>query len=88
MKRYHIIYVGQVQGVGFRYTLSILAKRYNLTGYVKNLDNGNVEVEIQGEDVDYFLKESLDNTGFIRVDDYSYKNINIINNEKGFQIRY
>ena len=88
MKRYHIIYVGQVQGVGFRYTLSILAKRYNLTGYVKNLDNGNVEVEIQGEDVDYFLKESLDNTGFIRVDDYSYKYINIINNEKGFQIRY
>ena len=59
MKRYYIVYEGIVQGVGFRWKIMTLARKYNLTGYVRNLDNGNVEAEVQGNGVDEFLKESL-----------------------------
>jgi acylphosphatase len=42
-------YSGSVQGVGFRFTARGLAKRYSVTGYVRNLDDGRVEVVAAGE---------------------------------------
>ena len=56
MKRYLIIYSGIVQGVGFRWSIKNLANKYNLSGYVKNLSNGNVEVQIQGDNLYSFIK--------------------------------
>ena len=50
--RLHIIFKGEVQGVGFRYTLSLLADKYHLTGTVENLSDGSVEAFIQGDDKD------------------------------------
>ena len=88
MKRYYIIYEGIVQGVGFRWKLMNIASRYNLTGYVRNLDNGNVEVEIQGNGVDEFLKESLVPDRFIKVYDYSIKEIPLEEHETIFDVRY
>ena len=44
----HIIFTGRVQGVGFRYTSYNIARRYQLTGYVKNLPDGTVEMMAQG----------------------------------------
>lgn len=41
---------GHVQGVGFRYSTSQLAKGFEVTGYVKNLTDGRVELEIEGEE--------------------------------------
>lgn len=41
---------GRVQGVGFRYSTSQLAKGYEVTGYVKNLVDGRVELEIEGDE--------------------------------------
>ena len=49
MVRYHIFVEGRVQGVGFRYFVSMHAQSYGLTGSVKNLDNGLVEIYVQGE---------------------------------------
>ena len=46
-----IVVGGLVQGVGFRYFVQSAAKNYGLKGYVKNLYNGDVEVEAEGEDV-------------------------------------
>ena len=43
-----IIYSGRVQGVGFRYTTRNISRRYDVTGYVKNLPDGTVEVVITG----------------------------------------
>lgn len=43
------IFEGKVQGVGFRATAKVYASRYALTGYVKNLPNGSVELCAQGE---------------------------------------
>ena len=88
MKRYYIVYEGIVQGVGFRWKLLNIANRHNLTGYVKNLDNGNVEVEVQGSDVDEFLKESLSNDRFVKIYDYSIKEITSKDHETTFDVKY
>jgi acylphosphatase len=38
-----------VQGVGFRYTARNSARRYRITGFVKNLPDGRVELLVEGE---------------------------------------
>lgn len=52
-----IIFEGDVQGVGFRYTATHLAQNYDIAGYVRNLSDGNVEVVAEGEtaEIDSFL---------------------------------
>ena len=47
--RKHIYFSGQVQAVGFRYRSAYLARPLGLTGWVRNLLDGRVEMEIQGE---------------------------------------
>ena len=58
MKRAHVIYSGRVQGVGFRYTAEDIAMGLGLTGWVKNLADGRVEVVAEGKEEG--LKEFLD----------------------------
>lgn len=48
-KRIHVFYSGRVQGVGFRFTAESIAKGLGLTGWVKNLDAGSVEVVAEGQ---------------------------------------
>ncbi len=40
----HIYFSGRVQGVGFRYTARELALKFNIKGWVKNIDGGRVEL--------------------------------------------
>ena len=44
----HVIFLGRVQGVGFRFTARRIAGRYELAGFVRNLPNGTVEMLVQG----------------------------------------
>ena len=44
----HIIFKGRVQGVGFRYTAQRIASLSQLTGFVRNLPDGSVEMLAQG----------------------------------------
>ncbi|MFZ4115344.1 MAG: acylphosphatase [Chthoniobacterales bacterium] len=44
-----IRYEGRVQGVGFRASVLALARGYEITGYVKNLSDGRVELVARGE---------------------------------------
>ncbi len=55
----HIIFIGRVQGVGFRFTARRAASRRQLTGYVRNMPNGSVEMLAQGrpEDVDDCIQD-------------------------------
>ena len=55
----HIIFRGNVQGVGFRYTAREAARQYNVTGFVRNLPDGTVEMFIQGpaQEIDACLLE-------------------------------
>ena len=88
MKRYYIIYKGQVQGVGFRWRLMNIARKYNLTGYARNLYDGDVEVEVQGNGVDEFLKESLEQDYYVVIEDYAVKQIDLNTSENSFKIVY
>lgn len=49
MVRYYVVFSGRVQNVGFRLEIYELAKKLNLTGWVKNRTDRKVETEIQGE---------------------------------------
>ena len=53
-----VYYSGNVQGVGFRAATADIAKDYPVTGWVKNLDDGRVQLLAEGpaEAVDKFLK--------------------------------
>ena len=53
--RKHIIFYGRVQGVGFRYYAVQKANQLGLTGWVKNLYDGSVEVEGQEELIDQLI---------------------------------
>lgn len=45
-----VFFSGRVQGVGFRYSVRQVAKGYEVTGYVRNLADGRVELVAQGTD--------------------------------------
>lgn len=44
------LFSGMVQGVGFRFTAERLARRFLVTGLVRNLDDGRVEIVAEGEE--------------------------------------
>lgn len=46
--RVHVLYTGNVQGVGFRFSVERIALRLGLNGYVKNMPDGRVEVISEG----------------------------------------
>ena len=50
--RWHILFEGDVQFVGFRYTARLIARKLGLSGWVRNLEDGRVEAEVQGNVTD------------------------------------
>ena len=48
--RIHLVISGRVQGVGFRHYCVQIARRYGLRGWVRNSDDGYVEVTVEGEE--------------------------------------
>src|SRR5207248_5186092 len=58
MKNVQVFYEGRVQGVGFRYSVRQIAKGFNVTGSVRHLANGRVELQVSGEaeEVNAFLE--------------------------------
>jgi len=49
MFSYHIMVSGQVQGIGYRYFVEREARKIKITGWVRNLDNSDVEILAEGE---------------------------------------
>ncbi len=47
-KRLEINYSGHVQGIGFRYTVKVLARGFEVTGTIRNLPDGRVELIAEG----------------------------------------
>ena len=69
MQRRTYFFSGHVQGVGFRYTAQHLARNYPVSGYVRNLADGRVQMVAEGEEKDLdALAEALARQmeGFIR----------------------
>jgi len=64
-----IIFVGRVQGVGFRFTIRRAASRRLLNGFVRNVPDGTVEMLAQGrsEDIDDCIQDIKEYfAGYIR----------------------
>jgi len=53
------LFSGRVQGVGFRWTTQRIATRFPVTGFVRNLSDGRVELVVRGttQDVSNFLAQ-------------------------------
>ena len=84
-----VFYTGRVQGVGFRFSVKQLAKGFEVTGWVRNLPDGRVELQLMGEDgeVEEFLQEIQDSHlgGFIR--EKEQHTVSLLENGTGFSIR-
>jgi acylphosphatase len=64
-----ITFLGTVQGVGFRYTAVSIARRFNVSGWVRNEADGSVKCVVEGEpeELDRFMaavQKAMD--GYIR----------------------
>lgn len=85
--RKRILFKGRVQGVGFRYTAYSEANLLGLTGWVKNLSDGSVEMEVQGrEELIDQLINNISGQRFIFIDKMETQQTSEID-EKGFEIR-
>ncbi len=58
-KRIEVQFIGNVQGVGFRYAINSIARQFAVFGQIKNLANRNVELIAEGEESELksFLQE-------------------------------
>jgi acylphosphatase len=58
MSSVEVFFEGRVQGVGFRWTVRHLAKGFDLIGWIKNLPDGRVQMQISGdaEEIKSFLE--------------------------------
>ncbi len=61
--RRRVLFHGRVQGVGFRVTTRTIAERFAVTGWVRNLPDGSVELLAEGEraELDRFVA-AIDDT--------------------------
>ena len=86
MIRRHYIFKGRVQKVGFRIEVIELAKRLGLTGWVNNLENGDVEAELQGPKnrID-FLIAFMESLKRIKITSKEVNEIPIVEDEKEFE---
>ena len=87
--RRHYHFFGIVQGVGFRFTAAMAAESLNLTGWIRNEDDGSVTMEIQGKDyeIDEVLK-AINNSRYIRIERTDCDNIPIRTDESSFDCYY
>lgn len=79
----HAYVSGRVQGVGFRFNTKWMGDRYQLRGWVRNLDDGRVEVKAEGPktQLEDFLTWLKHGPRHARVDRVDYKFLDV-NDEK------
>lgn len=82
-------FYGRVQGVGFRYKMSHLARGHGVSGWVRNEYDGSVSAQLQGREEQ--MKEilyQLVQDRHIDIQEVRRKNIPLLDGEQGFQICY
>ena len=84
--RKHIVFHGQVQGVGFRYRAKHAAALYGCTGWVRNEWDGSVTMEIQGteEQIDQVIL-AVERGTYVRIENMGARTVPMIENERDFK---
>ena len=86
--RMKVFYSGKVQGVGFRYNAKSVAVGFEVTGSVRNLLDGRVELTAEGlrEELEAFREAIHDSgvAGFIKDENVSWSEA--LNDMRGFEI--
>lgn len=85
--RKHIIFSGDVQGVGFRYRMYHAAHANSVSGWVRNLYDGSVEAELEGTDaaIDMTVMQ-VERGMFVRIMNMDVKSVPI-HNDHDFIVR-
>ena len=85
--RWHLYLSGSVQHVGLRYTALYLCRGLGLTGWVKNLPDGRVELEAQGavSDLRRFYV-ALKSQPHIRISHADIAEVPLVSGERGFSV--
>lgn len=85
-----VFYEGRVQGVGFRFTVRHIAKGFDVTGWVRNLPDGRVELQVTGneEEVRAFLDQVAQSELHSLIRQHSENKLNEPVTARGFEIRH
>ena len=88
-KTMQVFYEGRVQGVGFRYTARRVAAGFDVSGYVRNLPDGRVELVASGDadEIDGFLTAMRDSELAGHIDNELSAEIAAPAGLRGFEIR-
>jgi acylphosphatase len=80
---------GRVQGVGFRFSVKEIAQGFDVAGWVANLPDGRVQVEVQGapEEVEQFFEAILQSYLRSHIHRQSIQDIDPSESLRGFSIR-
>ena len=81
---------GRVQGVGFRFFVHSNAKSMGITGWVKNMSDGSVTMELQGEAeiVERLIAKIQRGNDWIKVTNFELEDLPVVKGENKFAIRY
>jgi acylphosphatase len=84
-----VYYEGHVQGVGFRFSVKSITTGFDVVGWVKNLLDGRVELEVQGEEseVNAFLEAILNSHLRRHISRSVVRDVPAKSGVKGFVIR-
>ena len=88
--RLHAQIEGHVQGVGFRYFTLEQARRLGLTGWVRNMPNGHVEVCAEGnqQDLEEFLRKLHEGPSGAYVRDITYEYLPPTGEDYSFRVTF
>ena len=81
---------GRVQGVGFRFFVQSNAKAMGVTGWVKNMSDGSVTMELQGDAqvIERLMSKIQRGNDWIRVTKFEIGDVPVVKGENKFAIRY
>ncbi len=86
-----VIFEGRVQGIGFRYTVKDLARGFDVCGWVKNLPDGSVELQVMGEpdELHAFIREiTLESAVARNIRNHYLETIPLLEGRRGFRIEH
>ena len=84
-----VIFEGWVQGVGFRYTVKDLSRGFDVCGWVKNLPDGTVELQVMGDpdEVAAFIREiAVESSLASHIKNHRVERIPLMENVTDFRI--